>query len=1282
MDTGKNKKNTRSGDKPKKDAADLIVNVAGDDFVANDVNTADAHDDNAAKGSAGRADSASNSSAGRADNADNKSIDRVDNTDNDDVDHAVGAVNGNNRRADNTVNGSNSYADNANNSNNDINSSNANNISNDNNVNNDINENNGSNGYNGGKSLKAAFTEYLEQKKTSRPSLKSKTGSIIEFTQPPYDEDAFSLSPGDAHEHDNRKSTGSFIEVAGANGKTGIIDGFGNTGKVNASDDGYLTPSGFTEAKGNNGAFLRGDVRGAEHSADIDGFDDVIKPNDNKYNRDNYQNKYKNDIDGGIRYKNDDARSGDGFQEDYGNGDDYDASSGGGAYESEYAGDYNRASDGEYAGDYDRASDNEYSGDYDDASDGDYGDVSGYDADSGDESSGYDDESDYDDDADEYDSRWREWTPLEIVYTIFRYLFLAIKWVLVYMGRFVLTVLKTAVIIVLVVAFGVLGAGVGAIYGYLQNVEPITDISLEMKIQTSYIYDADGNQIARLTGSENINRQLVRYNEISPYLPKALIAIEDKRFESHNGVDPKRIISAGLQFILGGSDAHGASTITQQLVKNVTGKKDETLERKVQEWYLAIELEKTMEKWKILELYLNVVYFGNSCYGVSSASRTYFGKPVGDLNLAESAFIVGVTNSPGTYNPFSETGYNNAMKRQAIILNEMLSQGMISDEEYDEAIKAPIRIIPKAVTTAVASKPNSYFVDYVIEEVKNDLMTEKGMTAEMALAQIYNYGLRIYTTQSPSIQSALDSVFNDPQYFPDINPDAQKNNELPQGAMVILDPNTARIIAMAGGYGEKLADRTFNRATQALRQPGSSIKPIAVYGPALDQHVITLASISDDTPVHLDPNNPERIYPSNSSNDFRGLTSIRNAIRRSVNVISAKTWLTIPDTSHSYLDKVGINRDNESQVALSLGGLHKGVTPLEMAAAYVPFVNRGMYYEPTTYTKVLDSNGRVLLDKTVRLPTIVYSEQTAYLVTSALEDVLKSGGTGTQASLFDGMMPAAGKTGTTNDNADRWFVGYTPYYVASTWYGYDNRIKKITLTQDELNNAMIVWRTVMEKIHEGLVPKEFAIPDQIVTANVCAYSGKTPTALCRNDPRGNAIRTEIFAKGTEPLESDLCNVHISYRICTAGSEAIGASVEAGPYCPADVVETRVAIKREFPFIPEQGDPYPTDWTYEYSPLPECPYHTEFGIAPEYAPEPEEEEESEDGNPDGQPDNGGQGEGGQNEANPDSGDGVVTNPAIRPLRTPRPGRNIPVTDVTVPSTEQDNTPNPPPPDNAG
>jgi penicillin-binding protein 1A len=784
---------------------------------------------------------------------------------------------------------------------------------------------------------------------------------------------------------------------------------------------------------------------------------------------------------------------------------------------------------------------------------------------------------------------------------VLRCAFTGIKWVLIYMGRFIATVFKTAAVIVMVVAFGVAGAGIGAVYGYIQNVEPITSDMLEIKVLTSYIYDADGNELARLTGRENINRVPVKYDSVAAMLPKAFIAIEDERFESHNGVDLKRIASAALGFVTNAGDSHGASTITQQLVKHLTDNKLETLERKVQEWYLAIELEKSMEKWKILELYMNLIYFNNGCYGVQSASMAYFGKDVSELSIAECAFLAGIPNYPSRYNPYTEKGKAAAYGRQRDVLKKMFELGMISQREYDAAVTERLTIIPKQAAVSV-TKPHTYFVDAVINDVKNDLMSEKGMTDTMALMTIYSNGLKIYATQSSSIQAAMDEVFNNDEFFPKTNPDAINNDEQPQSAMVVLDPVTAQIKAMYGGYGEKLGSSTFNRATQARRQPGSSIKPIAVYAPALDMRAITPASVFDDSPMHLDPNDPSRIYPSNSNNRFAGLTTVRSAVRRSVNVVAAKVWGMIPDASLSYLDKVGINRDGERRVALALGGLNKGVTPLEMAAAYAPFVNRGMYYEPATYTRVLDSNGKVLLDKTSRQPTIVYSEQAAFLMTSMLQDVVKSGGTGTAAALADGAMPSAGKTGTTNDNADRWFVGYTPYYVAATWYGYDNSIKKITLASDELNNAMLIWKAVMEKAHESLEPKEFSMPDQIVSASVCVYSGKAPTEYCASDPRGNAIRTEYFIRGTEPKASDPCDVHTPVVLCGSTSDLLGSPVLAGPYCPPESLRTTVVVRR--PVQPERlpGDPYPSDWEYEYAGYPTCPYHTEYGIAPEFLPD--------------------------------------------------------------------------------
>ncbi|MDR1061807.1 MAG: PBP1A family penicillin-binding protein, partial [Clostridiales bacterium] len=774
------------------------------------------------------------------------------------------------------------------------------------------------------------------------------------------------------------------------------------------------------------------------------------------------------------------------------------------------------------------------------------------------------------------------------------------KWVFIYMGRFFATVFKTAIVIVMVVGFGVMGAGLGAVYGYIQNVEPITSDMLEIKVLTSYIYDADGNEMARLTGRENVNRVPVKYENIAPMLPKAFIAIEDERFESHNGVDIKRIGSAAIGFVTNAGSSHGASTITQQLVKHVTGNKFETLERKVQEWYLAIELEKGMEKWKILELYMNLIYFSNGCYGVQSASSAYFGKDVAELSLAECAFLAGIPNSPSRNNPYTDSGKANAFSRQRDILKKMLELGMISQRQHDAARAEQLTILPKQAAASV-TKPHSYFVDTVINDVKKDLMAEKGMTDTMALMTIYSNGVKIYATQSSSIQAAMDEVFTNDDYFPKINPGAIEHDEQPQSAMVVLDPTTAQIKAMYGGYGEKQASSTFNRATQAKRQPGSSIKPIAVYGPALDQRAITPATVIDDAPMHLDPNDPARVYPSNSNNRFGGLTTIRAAVRRSVNVVAMKVWGMIPDTSLSYLSKVGINRDSERNVALALGGLHNGVSPLEMAAAYAPFVNRGMYYEPITYTRVLDSNGKVLLDKTSRQPSIVYSEQAAFLMTSMLQDVVKSG-TGTAAALSGGDMPSAGKTGTTNDNADRWFVGYTPYYVAATWFGYDNSIKKITLSSGELDNAMLIWKAVMEKAHENLAPKEFAMPDQIVSASVCAYSGKAPTEYCASDPRGNAIRTEYFIKGTEPKSSDPCDVHRPVVLCGATSDLLGEPVLAGPYCPPSSLRTSVVVRRPVQSERLPGDPYPSDWEYEYAGYPSCPYHTEYGIAPEYLPD--------------------------------------------------------------------------------
>ena len=404
--------------------------------------------------------------------------------------------------------------------------------------------------------------------------------------------------------------------------------------------------------------------------------------------------------------------------------------------------------------------------------------------------------------------------------------------------RIVLKTFKALVALIVLVCFTLAGVVGGAVYRYVETTADlgIEQLDIETRGLTSYIYDKEGNVIAQLTGRDNQNREVVSYEEIPEYMEKALVAIEDERFYQHKGVDVKRTATATLYYLTGIGSKHGGSTITQQLLKTLTGYKDETPKRKIQEQWAALQLEKKLDKWQIITKYLNLIYMGNSCYGVQSASVTYFGKNVSELSLAECALLVGIINEPATYNPFTGEGRKAAKKRQEIILAQMFEQGYISEKEYNTAIKAPLVYAdPEERKTTITVQ--SYFVDQVINDVIKDLSVKYNISSEAAALRLYNNGYRVYTTQDPAIQKVVDEEFNNEEHFWKDNREAMQYGELPQAAMVIMDPYTGEILAMYGGAGEKTGSRTFNRATQLKRHAGSSIKPIAVWpGSRLASH--------------------------------------------------------------------------------------------------------------------------------------------------------------------------------------------------------------------------------------------------------------------------------------------------------------------------------------------------------------------------------------------------------------------------------------------------------------
>ncbi|MBP5427108.1 MAG: PBP1A family penicillin-binding protein [Clostridiales bacterium] len=750
-----------------------------------------------------------------------------------------------------------------------------------------------------------------------------------------------------------------------------------------------------------------------------------------------------------------------------------------------------------------------------------------------------------------------------------------------YVKSYVFRVIKILTVFFITLSITVGSILLGGLLGILKSTEAISPDTLILKGFTSAIYDSRGNFVMSLKGEKN--REMVDMKQIPKHLKDAFVAIEDKRFYKHNGIDLKRIAGAVISYIKPGGGSYGGSTITQQVVKNVTGDNERSIKRKVQEQWRAIKLEKKLTKDEILEVYMNLIYMGENCYGVQAASKMYFGKPVSELTLAQSACLAGITNLPSVYDPFTQNGKENNLKRQKIILREMLDLNFITKEEYEEAKKEDVKFVEKN-SNVFNKEVQPYFVDQVILDLKKDLIN-KGYSEEIAIKTIYNNGLKIYTTIDMNVQKSLDKVFENENNFSVLSEKKGK----PQAAMVVLDAKNGQIRGLTGGVGKKQGV-PFNRASSNLmkRQPGSTFKPIAVYGPAIGEGIITPSTIIDDVPVYM-MGLSKGLYPKNYDRTYGGLTTIRDGVRRSINVIAARVWKEHLGVQKSldYLRKVNIDRSNERYISLAMGGLNEGVNPLQMAAAYVPFVSQGNYYEPITYTKVCDKENKVLIQKVGRKRN-VYTPQSAYVITNVLQEVPKRGTAYPNGLIKKGQIQSAGKTGTTSDNKDKWYVGYTPYYVAATWYGYD---KGSTLAGAEYGRALKVWNMVMEDIHKNLPDKAFDKPKTgIVEVEVCKCSGMRPTELCYEDPRGSMVTKEIFVEGTEPGEEDCCEVHVSRKICTSSKDMEGKNYLANDLCPKDLTKTSVFIQRKEPYVPKSpGDPYPKDRIYE-TPSVKCKTH--------------------------------------------------------------------------------------------
>ena len=672
------------------------------------------------------------------------------------------------------------------------------------------------------------------------------------------------------------------------------------------------------------------------------------------------------------------------------------------------------------------------------------------------------------------------------------------------------------------------------------------------------------------------NRIWTDLEDIPKYLQKAAIAIEDKRFEKHHGVDWKGTTRA-IVYTLFGKNVQGGSTITQQLVKNVTGDNEVTVKRKITEIYRALELEKRYEKDEILEAYLNEVFFGQSCYGVVTASRMYFNKDVSDLTLAECASLMGITNNPSMYDPtLSSWTRENNRERQLTILGAMLEQEKISQEEYDEA-KAEDIVFSNGFTisgkyvgsddTATEPEPEepstddtespedeeeptikgrySWFTEAMIGDVADALVEKYGITDkvrdngttytayEQAWDMVHGKGYKIYTTQNPKYQKIAEDVCYDLSNIPYTssytNSAGEQVEDQLQIALTIVDPTNGYVVAMIGGAGEKQADRVWNWAVNA-RQCGSAIKPVSTYAPALDDGTINGASVIDDYPMLLNGD----VWPRNANWRYQGLTALHTAIAQSLNTCAVRTNLAYGvDRSYEFLvNKLGFENltytDSQQVGNMALGGFEKGVTTEEMAAAYAAFVNEGVYTKPRTFVRVEDANGNVILENEAQ-STVAMKNTTAAIINHLLQEAALNG-TGYEAQ-FSGMH-IAGKTGSTNSNKDRYFVGYTPYYSCAVWAGYEHNQRIVASG----NPCSAIFRKVMSAIHEELPDKDFFSCAGLTSVAVCADSGMLASENCALDVRGSRVYTALVAADNAP--TSVCTMHTapSYTVNMADSD--------------------------------------------------------------------------------------------------------------------------------------------------
>jgi len=718
-------------------------------------------------------------------------------------------------------------------------------------------------------------------------------------------------------------------------------------------------------------------------------------------------------------------------------------------------------------------------------------------------------------------------------------------------------------------AIFVIGAGYG--FAIIKTTPPLNVEAVLSLNQPSSLYDSNGDFMDNLHTDEE--RYVIDSKQIPTNIKNAFVSIEDERFYSHKGVDIQRILGAAFldakKIITRQKGFQGASTLTQQLLKNTILTNDFSLERKIQEAYLAINLEESLTKDQILTAYLNTIPLGGHAYGIEAASLLYFSKSASDLSLIECAYIAGITQAPSYYSAYNENNVKDPtpyIDRTLTVLSMMHKLQYINDTDYNKAVSD----VKNGGLVFKSSKKDyrlnyEWFVYPVVSEVKADLKEKFKYTDEEASQLMVNGGLKIYTTMNRQLQDFTQTTLDNYSNLGISNKETYDKDGVPllQASATIMDYRTGNVIAMVGGRGKQQPQST-NRAYNDLRPIGSSTKPLTVYGPGIDQKIITAATPIDDAPL------PEQIgkkYPTsdgpynplNSPNEYLGLISARDALTHSKNVDAVITEDKIGlKNGISYGEKLGLKYNSASKTsiaAVALGQFNNDPNDLDggntsvLAGAFGTFGNNGLYTKPILYTKVVDATGKTILENTKPKQTQVFSPQTSYI----LYDMLKGPVTEYNATGAKwGDMPVAGKTGTTSNSTDLWFSGLSPYLSGSVWVGYDKPTKLLGSS----SGCAVIWGKLMAKAHDGLKITDIEIPSGIVKVNVCKDSGLLPSSLCSQDPRGNRITEELFIEGTEPTTT--CTTHVVANVNILSNKL------STPGTPSFLTKSVVFIKKDNP----------------------------------------------------------------------------------------------------------------------